>query len=68
MRLKVQENQSLERDSITNAILNTDSEGYSAALLRKKNKSNTEKRFNELQSEISELKDLVKTLIVKMNK
>ena len=68
MRLKVKENTALERDARSNAILNSDSAGYSAALMRKKYHSNTSKEVANLKSEISELKDLVKTLIVKMNK
>tara|TARA_R110002153_G_scaffold265488_2_gene428180 strand:+ start:112 stop:318 length:207 start_codon:yes stop_codon:yes gene_type:complete len=68
MRLIVKENTALERDQSTNAILNSDSAGYNAALLRKKSYKKSTEELNELKSEISELKDLVKTLIVKMNK
>lgn len=68
MRLIVKDNTALERDQETNAILNNDSVGYQAALLRKKYNKKTSEEINELKSEITELKDLVKTLIVKMNK
>lgn len=68
MRLTVKENTSLERDNKSNAILNNDSAGYNAALLRKKYSKKSAEEIQELKGEISELKDLVKTLIVKMNK
>jgi len=68
MRLTVKENTALERDVKTNAILNSDSSGYKAALLRKKYNKKFAEEIKELKDEISELKDLVKTLIVKMNK
>lgn len=68
MRLIVKDNTALERDQKTNAILNNDSVGYQAALLRKKYNKKTSEEINELKSEIAELKDLVKTLVVKMNK
>lgn len=68
MRLTVKENTALERDDKTNAILNNDSSGYKAALLRKKYNKKSAKEIADLKGEISELKDLVKTLIVKMNK
>lgn len=68
MRLKVKENTALERDQSTNAILNNDSAGYNAALIRKKYHKNSLKEVANLKDEITELKDLVKTLIVKMNK
>ena len=68
MRLTVKENTALERDQTTNAILNNDSAGYKAALMRKKYNKKSAEEINELKNEVSELKDLVKTLIVKMNK
>lgn len=68
MRLIVKDNTALERDELTNAILNNDSAGYEAALLRKKYHKKGKEEVDELKNEISELKDLVKTLIVKMNK
>jgi len=68
MRAIVKENTSLERDSKTNAILNNDSAGYKAALMRKKHYKKSAEEINELKNEVSELKDLVKTLIVKIDK
>tara|TARA_B110000483_G_scaffold193547_1_gene230333 strand:- start:5935 stop:6141 length:207 start_codon:yes stop_codon:yes gene_type:complete len=68
MRLTVKDNTALERDQTTNAILNNDSAAYKAALLRKKYSKKSSKEINELKNEVSELKDLVKTLLVKMNK
>jgi len=68
MRLKVQENAALERDPESNAIVNTDSDGYNAALARKHNKRMVKGEIDDLKSEVSELKDLVKTLINRLNK
>lgn len=68
MRLKVDSDESLERDPETNAILNTNNEAYNIALLRKKNRNKTNNDIKRLESEISELKDLVKTLISELNK
>lgn len=68
MRLTVKENTALERDQTTNAILSNDSNGYKAALTRKKYRRKSAEEINELKNEVSELKDLVKTLLVKMNK
>jgi len=68
MRAIVKENTSLERDSKTNAIINNDSAGYKAALLRKQYNKKSSEELNDLKNEVSELKDLVKTLLVKMNK
>tara|TARA_B100001093_G_scaffold302627_1_gene288624 strand:- start:330 stop:536 length:207 start_codon:yes stop_codon:yes gene_type:complete len=68
MRLTVKDNTALERDNSSNAILNNDSKAYQAALLRKKYNRESSEEFKNLKSEISELKDLVQTLIVKMNK
>lgn len=68
MRLIVKDNTALERDQTTNAILSNDSAGYKAALIRKKYRKKSAEQIDELKNEVSELKDLVKTLIVKMNK
>lgn len=68
MRLKVDTNKSLERDPETNAILNTNKEAYNIALLRKKNRNKSNNDIKRLENEISELKDLVKTLISGLNK
>lgn len=68
MRLKVDTNKSLERDPETNAILNTNKEAYNIALLRKKNRNKSNNDIKRLENEISELKDLLKTLISGLNK
>jgi len=68
MRSIVKENTALERDHTTNAILNSDAAGYKAALMRKKHHKKSAEQINELKNEVSELKDLVKRLIVKIDK
>ena len=68
MRLTVEGNDSLERDNKTYAILNNDSVGYKAALMRKKYSKKVANEINELQNEVSGLKDLVKILIEKLDK
>lgn len=68
MRLIVKDNTALERDQTTNAILSNDSSGYKAALMRKKYHKKSAEQIDELKNEVSELKDLVKTLIVKIDK
>jgi len=68
MRLIVKDNTALERDQTTNAILSNDSAGYKAALIRKKYHKKSAEQIDELKNEVSELKDLVKTLIVKIDK
>lgn len=68
MRSIVKENTALERDHTTNAIINNDAAGYKVALLRKKYNKKSSEELNELKNEVAELKDLVKTLLVKMNK
>ena len=68
MRALVKGNSALERDNETNAILNNDSVGYKAALMRKKYSKKVANEINELQNEVSGLKDLVKILIEKLDK
>lgn len=68
MRVLVKGNSTLERDNETNAILNNDSAGYKAALMRKKYSKKVTNEINELQNEVSGLKDLVKILIEKLDK
>jgi|TARA_R110000744_G_scaffold127183_3_gene233889 hypothetical protein len=68
MRALVKGNSALERDHTTNAILNNDSAGYKAALMRKKHSKKVANEFNALQNEVSGLKDLVKILIEKLDK
>jgi hypothetical protein len=68
MRLTVEGNDSLERDNKTYAILNNDTAAYKAALLRKNYSKKVASEINGLQTEVSELKDLVKILIEKLDK
>ena len=57
MRLIVKDNTALERDQKTNAILNNDSIGYQAALLRKKynKKTSEEIKFSTLPVSVSKI-------------
>lgn len=70
MRLKVQENERLVRDSANFAILNTDRSALTAheqkmAQLRKV--KSQEQEINTLKSDISEIKELLKQLMSQRN-
>lgn len=70
MRLKVQENERLVRDSSNFAILNTDRSALSAheqkmEQLRKMKAQ--EQEINTLKNDISEIKDLLKQLMTQRN-
>jgi len=62
--LKVEDYDSLIKDTRSKAIISTDEVSYLAALQRKK--KGTE--FNQMKNDIKDLKDLVSTLIQKLDK
>lgn len=62
--VKVEDHNSLMKDTKSSAIISTDHASYEAALLRKKGA----KRFQQMENDISELKSLVTTLIQKLDK
>ena len=58
----------LGRDPVSNAILNTDTTQYDAYIKARANAKKKDSTLKELQSEVAELKALVKDLIKKEDK
>ena len=58
----------LGRDPASNAILNTDTTQYEAYIKARANAKKKDNTLKELQSEVAELKALVKDLIQKEDK
>jgi len=52
----------LFRDSNTNAIINTNTSGYDSYISRRKFQENEKERLDNLESEIGEIKSLLKAL------
>jgi histidinol phosphatase-like enzyme len=52
----------LYRDSTSNAIINTNQSGYESYISRKKFQENEKQRLDHLESEIGEIKSLLKAL------
>jgi len=52
----------LYRDPKTNAIVNTNTSGYESYISRRDFQENEKKRLDNLESEISEIKSLLKAL------
>ena len=63
---KIENEDTLIRDNISKAVINTDVDGYNAYMNKKRNAIRQQKEFNNLKTEVTELKDLVKTLIDKI--
>ena len=66
--IPVEGHSSLGRDPASNAILNTDTTQYDAYIKARANAKKKDKTLKELQSEVAELKALVKDLIKKEDK
>lgn len=64
----VKENNKLERDLKTKAILSNDTVGYRAALAKRRLRKDKEKEFNELKNKVDNLTSLVERLIEKIDK
>jgi len=70
MRLKVQENEKLVRDSSNFAILNTDQTAISAheqKMYQLRKVKAQEHEINSLKNDVSEIKDLLKQLMTQRN-
>ena len=63
---KIEDEDTLIRDNVSKAVINTDVDGYEAYMSKKRNSIRQQKEFNNLKTEVTELKDLVKTLINKI--
>ena len=66
--IPVEGHSSLGRDPASNAILNTDTTQYDAYIKARANAKKKDNTLRELQSEVAELKALVKDLIKKEDK
>ena len=66
--IPVEGHSSLGRDPASNAILNTDTTQYDAYIKARANAKKKDRTLKELQSEVAELKALVKDLIKKEDK
>ena len=66
--IPVEGHSSLGRDPASNAILNTDTTQYDAYIKARANAKKKDNTLKELQSEVAELKALVKDLIQKEDK
>jgi len=66
--IPVEGHTTLGRDPASNAILNTDTTQYDAYIKARANAKKKDNTLKELQSEVAELKALVKDLIQKEDK
>ena len=66
--IPVEGHNALGRDPASNAILNTDTTQYDAYIKARANAKKKDNTLKELQSEVAELKALVKDLIKKEDK
>ena len=62
-KVNVQDEPSLERDTVSNAILNRDSHGYAMAVVRTHAQLQEQQRIVSLEEEIYALKELVNQLV-----
>jgi len=58
----------LGRDPSSNSIINTDTTQYDAYIKARENAKKKERSLQELQDEVAELKQLVKSLVQKEDK
>ena len=66
--IAVEGHNALGRDPASNAILNTDTTQYDAYIKARANAKKKDSTLDDLQSEVAELKALVKDLIKKEDK
>ena len=66
--IPVEGHNSLGRDADSNAIVNTDDSAYDAYVKARANAKKKDSTLEELQSEVAELKALMKDLIKKEDK
>jgi len=70
MNIKIKDDISLERDSLTGAVINTNNSLYQKRLRQIKNtqieeeeKQDLKQELNTLKSDVNEIKDLLKSLL-----
>lgn len=68
MQIKVEDDKNLVRDSINGAILNTNKRGLEEYLRNRQQKLSLQKQVDNLQDEVSELKNLINTIINSLEK
>jgi len=61
--IRIEGHQNLYRDEKTGAIVNTDTAGYSQYIKMKNEKQRQREEIDQLKSDVSEIKDLLKELI-----
>lgn len=68
MKLKVQNAPNLERDTRSNAIVSTDTEGYLRLMQKRKEQREAKERLEKLEREVSDMKAIqVQTNILLQN-
>lgn len=68
MHLRVENHVGLVRDTNSNAILNTSDKDYDEYIKLKSKALSDKQKIANLESEVSELKDMVKLLLEKLDK
>lgn len=63
LKIQVEDEPSLERDTQSNAILNRDSHGYAMAVARTQAQTKEQERIVSLEEEIAALKELVAQVV-----
>ena len=66
MEIKVEENNDLVKDTRSGAILNTNTNAYTAFKRRKLYNQQRENDINSMKEELSEIKMMMKTLMEKL--
>jgi hypothetical protein len=61
-RVKIKDNLELERDIHSNAVINTNMNGYENRLNQIKNQQKFNDEFQSLKADMAEIKELLKTL------
>ena len=64
-KIKVQDHENYERDSSTNAIINTDVKSYKQYMKKINAQRQTKEDITDLQNEISEIKELLIKILEK---
>jgi hypothetical protein len=65
--IKVEGHSNLERDESSSAIVSTDYTGYLAVKKRRESFQNNRDDINTLKEEVGQMKNLITTLIEKLN-
>ena len=62
---KVKDNPNLLRDNTSQAIINTDDDAYNAYMERKKHQTKKDKKIEDLEKQLQDMRNLVNQLIEK---